>query len=148
MSIDLSRTYEHTRTFIHIPIRIMNIIPLFIDQTKHAISNPKDMKSRVTNVLKKLKDRLTSGQVAVDARSANKGDVQMNNKLIIAVTVLVVITGGMAIVPSLVDHQHQSLAAFPKDQAVKVMNMAKNLIGKILNKGGSSGGGGCGGCIQ
>jgi hypothetical protein len=44
------------------------------------------MKSRVTNVLKKLKDRLTSGQVPVDARSANKGDVQMNNKLIIAVT--------------------------------------------------------------
>ena len=44
------------------------------------------MKSRVTNVLKKLKDRLTSGQVAVDARSANKGDVHMNNKLIIAVT--------------------------------------------------------------
>ena len=64
------------------------------------------MKSRVTNVLKKLKDRLTSGQVALDACSANKGDGQMNNKLIIAVTVLAVVTGGMAIVPALVDQQH------------------------------------------
>ena len=126
----------------------MNIITLFIDQTKHAISNPKDMKSRVTNVLKKLKDRLTSDQVAVDARSANKGDVQMNNKLIIAVTVLAVVPGGTAIVPALVDQQYQSLDVFPKDQVVKVKNMVKNLIGKRLNKGGSSGAGGCGGCIQ
>jgi hypothetical protein len=56
----------------------------------------------------------------------------------------------MAIVPALVNQQHQSLDVFPKDQAVKVKNMVKNLIGKILNKGGSSGdgGGGCGGCIQ
>ena len=84
----------------------------------------------------------------MDARSANKGDLKMNNKLIISVTVLAVVTGGMAIVPALVDQQHQSLDVFPKVQAVKVKNMVKNLIGKILNKGGSSGGDGCGGCIQ
>jgi hypothetical protein len=65
---------------------------------------------------------------------------RFNTTSIIAITTLVLIVGGLAIVLAL--DNNQSHASIFKDSSTKVKNLVKNVIGKIFHRGGSGGGGG------